>query len=115
METIKTIVISSDDEYATRFYQRLFNNDYRIIPYQEKYGGLHLNQADILLVDHRANGQDLRLVRKVRNSHPELPVVSITSMLDAFPAEMKVVTLTKPVSLDSLLETVKDLIGGYRK
>jgi DNA-binding NtrC family response regulator len=114
METIKTIVISSDDEYATRIYQKLLEN-YRVIAYQEKYGELHLNEADLLLMDHRANGQDLRFVRDVRKGHPDLPVVGITSMLHAFPPEMNVVTLTKPISIDSLLETVGDMIGGYRK
>jgi len=72
-------------------------------------------RVHVILTDHLLPGATgAEFARKVRVSHPEMPIVVLTGMPGAEEEykEVKVIFLMKPVAPDLLVTTVQGALGG---
>lgn len=84
---------------------------------QEAVEMANKNSYDLVLMDIKMPVMDgLEATRKIKEAHPELPIVALTA--NAFDSDRQLALeagcadfLAKPVSSDACLATIKNLLG----
>ena len=122
MVATKRILVVDDEEVVCRSYERVLGNaGFAVEKAHDGAGALdHIahHDYDVMLADLRMPGMDgMQLVRQLRQTHPDLPVVLITgypsqdTLQEA--ARLGVTDyLTKPVAPDVLTEATTQAMTG---
>lgn len=114
------ILIIEDEEQAVSILESFFlRRGYRVrsaLDGVEGYDSFVKDGADLIITDLRMPRLDgYELLRRIRETHPKLPIIALTGSLNIARAEAQLRTmniehiLPKPVDLKRIMEIVRSL------